>query len=113
MSITELATLAQIDLAQPGNAIFVALNDLGGGKLALDVRRWYVGDDEEWHPTGKGISIPAQLAATVVKALTDGLEREDVQAAIGAALKPKTAPTKKAVSTKRAAPKKPAARKAV
>jgi len=105
MAITELESLAQIDLAQPGNAVFVSLNDVGSGKVAVDVRRWYVGDDEEWHPTTKGISIPAQMVQQIAEVLTDATQNPRLIDALNAASKPSKPVAKKVATTVKRAPK--------
>lgn len=42
------------------------------GKKSLDLRRWYLGEDERWHPTSKGIRIPAEQVESVL----DGLDEK-------------------------------------
>lgn len=110
MAITEIATIAEIPEGRPGNSIFVSLNDTGNGRMAVDVRRWYVGDDNEWRPTQKGISLPVQYLSTVIDALQTAIDREDVVEAIGSASKPVGPPVKKAAAVVEAAPKPSAAK---
>ena len=50
-----------------------------GGKRALDIRRFYFGEDDAWHPTAKGIRIPVESAHAVIHALIDHLNAGDVK----------------------------------
>ena len=43
------------------------------GKQYLDVRRYWQDDEGEWAPSKKGCSIPAEIAADVVNAMTAGV----------------------------------------
>ena len=99
MAIIELATLAEVPQSQEGNSIFVCLNDAGNGALRVDVRRWFVGDDGEWHPTQKGISLTADSIQPVIDALVAG--KKDIEARVKAT----AAATKKSAPVKAAAPK--------
>lgn len=47
-------------------------------KKALDIRRFYLDDEEQWRPTSKGIRIPAEVATKFMDALTE--QRDDVLA---------------------------------
>jgi hypothetical protein len=89
MTITALADIAEIPAGGAGNSIFVTINDLGNDKVAVDVRRWYVGDDEEWHPTSKGISISTLHLDAIIEALQEARSNDFVAAKIDA-----PAPTK-------------------
>jgi hypothetical protein len=103
MAITEIATVAEVPEGRPGNSIFVSVNDLGNGKLAVDLRRWYQDDAEEWKPTSKGISIPTQYLNDVIDGLIEARDREDVQEAIAAPAAKRTPGVKKVVTpTKKA-----------
>lgn len=35
------------------------------GKKSIDIRRWYLGEDERWHPTSKGIRIPEESSSAL------------------------------------------------
>lgn len=35
------------------------------GKKSLDIRRFYLGDDDAWHHTSKGIRVPAEGSAAL------------------------------------------------
>lgn len=107
MAIKELAIIAEIN-TRPDNQIRVVLNDTGNGNLAIDVRRWYVGDDEEWHPTGKGISIPFKHADEVYAAIGEAMVHPDFAAKVEEAA---IAAGKAKAAAKKAPAKKVAARK--
>jgi Transcriptional Coactivator p15 (PC4). len=36
------------------------------GKKSLDIRRWYLGEDERWHPTSKGIRVPEESSSALL-----------------------------------------------
>lgn len=36
------------------------------GKKSIDIRRWYLGEDERWHPTSKGIRIPEESSSALL-----------------------------------------------
>ena len=106
MAITEIATVAEIPEGRPGNSIFVSVNDLGNGRLAVDLRRWYQDDAEEWKPTSKGISIPTQYLDAVIAGLQEARDRQDVGDAISAPAPARTPGVKKVVTpTKKATTK--------
>jgi hypothetical protein len=104
MAITEIETLADLPL-NDDESIFVALNDING-RLAVDIRKWYVSDDD-WRPTQKGISLPIKLVAELVAALSNLADNEHVKARAatpeGARKRPvKKVARKTAVARKRA-----------
>lgn len=112
MAITTIADIGEVETGQPGNSIFISLNDTGNSRLSLDVRRWYVAGEGhekegEWLPTGKGISIPVGKVQSIIDFLTEGLEHPDVVAALA----PKDAAPVKKAAGKKVTPRKAAARK--
>ena len=52
-----------------GNAIIRVQKTEFKGKEYIDVRKFYQGENEEWLPTKKGISIPIDLVKEVIKAI--------------------------------------------
>ena len=42
----------------------------------IDARQYYLGDDGDWHPTKKGVTIPTDLVGDVIEALTPFVEVE-------------------------------------
>jgi len=107
MAITEVENVAQINDTRPGNAIFVSINETGKDRYAVDVRRWYIGDDEEWHPTTKGISIPAARLSAVLDAIQAAAGHEVFSGAVSGSQKPPQGkPAAKKTTGRKAAPRK-------
>lgn len=44
------------------------------GRSYIDVRTFWLGDDDEWKPSKKGIAIPLELANDVAEAIKAGLD---------------------------------------
>lgn len=60
----------------PGTIIVVAVRDYRK-RRALDVRSYYLGSPEpEYHPSGKGVWIPAESAVAILGELDSEWERE-------------------------------------
>lgn len=45
-----------------------------GSKSYIDVRTFWLDDDDEWKPSKKGIAIPIDLASEVAEAIQKGLD---------------------------------------
>jgi hypothetical protein len=57
-----------------GNDVGIVSISEFNGKKALDVRRFYADDDLVLRPTAKGLRIPLEVAADVVRALHAAIE---------------------------------------
>lgn len=58
-----------LHVIEVGDQILVARLDTFKKKTALDIRRFYRGDDEKWHPTAKGVRIPEDRMREFVESL--------------------------------------------
>lgn len=47
-----------------------------GKRAYIDVRTFWLGDDDEWKPSKKGIAIPLELAEDVAQAILEGSREE-------------------------------------
>jgi len=63
--------LAEIDKGE--EKIFVK-KVTKGNRSYIDVRTFWLDEDDEWKPSKKGIAIPLELAGEVVEAIQKGLE---------------------------------------
>lgn len=68
IALPDATILYAFDLSRDAGVVSVATYN---GKTSLDIRRFYLGDDDEWHPTSKGIKIPAEAASAFLDALHD------------------------------------------
>jgi hypothetical protein len=112
MAVETVTTIAQIDVNRT-TQVQVSINKMtgrGGDKFAVDVRRWYLDDTDEWAPTSKGISIPVEKFNDVLDALTQA--EAEVDQYLPADKPGPTDEPSKARATKTPAKKKAAARKA-
>jgi hypothetical protein len=68
---TSLDADAQIIYAaKMGRDVAIVSVSSYNGKLGLDVRRFYLGDDETWKPTSKGLRMPMEVVGPLTEALT-------------------------------------------
>lgn len=109
MAIKEIETVAEVEINDT-TAVFVIINEING-RLALDVRRWFINDENQWAPTGKGISISNGAIEKVVEGIVKANDR--ITELNGERPEPTRAarPTSKVTDSKTTATKKPAARK--
>jgi len=59
----------------PGQQIVIRRTQFKG-KEYLDIRQFFQGDDDQWLPTKKGVSIPWELRQQLLKALEDAQQGE-------------------------------------
>ncbi len=59
----------------PGQRIVIRRTQFKG-KEYLDIRQFFQGDDEQWLPTKKGVSIPWELRQQLLHALEDAEKAE-------------------------------------
>jgi hypothetical protein len=73
--LTGLSDDAQILFAAPlGRDVAIVSISSYQGKVGLDVRRFYLSDDDKWMPTAKGIRLPLASAPSLAAALTAYVE---------------------------------------
>ena len=96
MAINTLSTIADFPLNKRGDVLRINHNE-SSGRQTIDIRRWYTGDDDELHPTPKGVNIPLEEVNNVVNALTKFIETANGTAAKPAASVKK--PVKKTTKT--------------
>lgn len=67
---TSLDAEAQIIYASKmGRDVAIVSVSSYNGKLGLDVRRFYLADDETWRPTAKGLRMPLEVVEPLTQAL--------------------------------------------
>src|SRR5262245_19822003 len=98
MAYEDLETFAELPLT--GGDVLRIATKRNNGVLVLDIRRWYEGDDEELHPSPKGVSIPAKLGDDARAALELGFDSMADQFAADEAAATKANGAKKATARK-------------
>ena len=61
--------LAELD---KGSEKIIVKKVTKGNRTYVDVRTFWLDDDEEWRPSKKGIAIPVELAKEVAEAVLKG-----------------------------------------
>lgn len=73
MAIENVKVFGDVEINRT-NIIRVSANKMDRGQMALDIRRWYLNDDDEYAPSGKGISIPVKAMGDLGKIIQAALK---------------------------------------